>query len=263
VYVERPELQALQSGLVTFLSHKNPVGAFWAVEGERGVGKSNFLQHLELELATRIQTGDLPGTAYRYVGSQAVAPRFLVQELLAALEQERIAALLETKPAVPSGVVNTDLGRFFAAVRAGPTSEASEHAEFMMRWLGGHQTYAEERKRYGIWTRERLYPAIAFPYLRTTTQLLVDAGLIERIVLLLDEFEDVDTLDRATQTEYVQALKGLVNAFNWNRLFIVLAGQQGIFVRIGEMYTSLASRWQTATLQPLTTSASAVNLALK
>ena len=28
------------------------------------------------------------------------------------------------------------------------------------------------------------------------------------------------------QTEYVQALKGLINTFNWSRLFVILAGQR-------------------------------------
>lgn len=260
VYVERPELVDLQRALVSFLrEEEEPNGAFWAVEGERGVGKSNFLQHLDLELrSTNYGTAEL--TAHRYIASQAVAPRFLVQEFLQAIGSDRFEGLISEGVKIDDGIAGTDLGRFFAAA-SGDARRSTEHAEFLMRWLGGHQTYQKERDEYGIWTREKLYPAISFPYLRTVTQMLVEAGLLLRIVLLLDEFEDVQVLGPSAQTEYVQALKGLVNSFNWSHLFVILAGQQGVFARIGEQYTSLPSRWTTVTLAPLTTAQDAVDLA--
>ncbi len=260
VYVPRPELRELQATLVTFLTTPEPSGAFWAVEGERGVGKSNFLKHLELELADGERSGAVAGTAYRYIASQAVAPRFLVQEFLQALGVERLRDLVALRPQVTNSQAGTDLARFFAKAAEYQTAP-EEAAEFLMRWLGGHQTYQSERETFGIWTRERLYPAISFPYLRTVTEMLVSVKLLERVVLLLDEFEDVQTLGRAAQTEYVQALKGLINSFNWSHLFVILAGQKGVFATIGEQYTSLPSRWTTVTLEPVDSANAAVELA--
>jgi len=267
VYVPRAELTQLQSKFIAFLREANPTGGFWAIEGDRGVGKSNFLLHLRLELERAEGSGQLSKTAYRYVPSQAVAPRHLVEEVLQAISQDGLVKLLATRPVPPKNVAGTDLGRFLTALSARPhlpgidDKYMTSAAAFLLRWLSGHQTYQSERGEFGIWSRERLAPAVAFPYLRSLVDLLVEAKIVERVVLLLDEFEDVQALSSGLQTEYVQALKGLINTFNWSRLFVILAGQRGVFARIGEQFTSLPSRWTLVTLKPVTDTDAAYALA--
>jgi len=267
VYVARDELAGLQNRFVSFLKDASPTGGFWAVEGDRGVGKSNFLLHLKLELEAAQEDNRLVRTAFRYVPSQAVAPRHLVEQVLQAVSHEHLSSLLQAQPVPPKNISGTDLGRFLLAVRARPSlpnissSWFEESSAFLLRWLSGHQTYQSERTTYGIWSRERLAPAVAFPYLRSVFDLLASAKIVERVVLLLDEFEDVQALSAGMQTEYVQALKGLINTFNWTRLFVIIAGQRGIFARIGDQFTSLPSRWTLVALKPVVDADAAYELA--
>lgn len=259
VYVERQELSELQRTLNEFLWHDGP-GAFWALEARPGLGKSNFLRHIGKELKDANDSGVLPRATHSYVGGQPISPSILVQEMLQAISEQRLARLLADRPSPPSSVQGTDLGRFLDSVRSRQL-RSEESAAFLARWLGGNQTYKDERTHYGLWSRERMPPAVAFPYLKTLFDLLAERNILTQIVLLLDEFEDVQTLNRHPQAEYVNALKGLLNSFNWERLFFILAGQEGALSTIGGKFTSLAARWKRVELLPIRDTDEAVALA--
>lgn len=255
VYTPRPELQSLQDNLELFVYQKGK-GAFYAIESNRGIGKSNFLQYIEQKL---LQSDDFKNIAVKYVASQLVAPRHLGEAIVAALTQSRIETWISSSPSVAPYLVGTDLGRFTASVKKSkPKDEAlKDAARFLMRWLSGHQTYAGERTQYDLWTRERLDPGTAFPYLRGIVDGMVSSKILKGIVLLIDEAEDLLTGSDA----YAQALKALVNSFNFDHLFIIMAGQEGAISRVGTQLTSLASRWKVVKLQPLRTSKAAIALA--
>lgn len=259
VYVPRPELAALEKDLDSFLSGRDH-GMVWAVQGAVGYGKSNFLQHVERGIRAALDEGRLTRTACRFIPSLALTPQRVVQEMLLGIGEAPLIALLERRPSpmVPESVSATDFGRFWTKA---PTASPSVAAEFLSRWLGGQQTYKPERDVFGLKARERLPPAVAFPYLRILLDMLDNEGILKRIVLLLDEFEDVERLTKSSQTEYVQVLKTLLNAFNWRGLYVIIAGQAAAFTTIGESYPSLASRWRSVALQPLQRPDEAVNLA--
>jgi len=258
VYFPRPELKELENKLQSFVFDKGK-GAFFAIEGNRGVGKTNFLQFVESKLGS---LSPEKGIAVRYVASQLVSPRHLGEAVVAALTEARFKTWIGGGPKVASYLVETDLGRFARYARKDkPTGSAlAEAAKFLMRWLSGHQTYAAERQQYGLWAKERLDPGAAFPFLRAIVDSMVSAGSVRGVVLLIDEAEDLLT-EAETRDVYAQALKALVNSFNFEHLFIVMAGQEGAISRIGTQLTSLASRWRVRRLDPIKSAKSAVELA--
>jgi len=259
VYVPRPELKALEADLETFLKGREH-GTVWAVQGAIGHGKSNFLRHVERGIGVALDEGRLTRTACRFIPSLALTPQRVVQEMLLAMGEAPLLQLLERRPppTTPESVRATDFGRFWEHARK---ASAPAAAEFLSRWLGGQQTHKPERDIFGLKAREKLPPAVAFPYLRRLLDMLDEADILRRVVLLLDEFEDVERLTKANQTEYVQVLKTLLNAFNWRGLYVVIAGQAAAFTTIGESYPSLASRWRSVALLPLQSEDEAVALA--
>jgi hypothetical protein len=258
IYYTRPELKELQDKLAAFVFDKGK-GAFFAIEGNRGVGKSNFLQYVELKLQALVADNKI---AVRYVASQLVSPRHIGEAIAAALTEERVKAWIASSPTVAPYLVGTDLGRFVEKVKSLKLndSELKTAARFLMKWLSGHQTYVDERTHYGLWAKERLDPGAAFPFLRGIVDGMVSSGNLRGIVLLIDEAEDL-LANADIKDVYAQALKALVNSFNFDHLFIVMAGQEGAISRIGTQLTSLASRWRVKKLEPVRTSKSAVELA--
>lgn len=261
VYVPREELAELQASLVHFLRGVGS-GRLWAVEGDPGLGKTNFLSHLDLDLTERRGKGQLPHLRHLRMASQQVAPRTLAQALVQAIGEEALQRLLGSGPlAVPASLTGTDLDQFLSGVHRTQTATVLDSARFMSRWLGGHQTFAWERQKFHITARERLAPAVGFVYLRFVLDALAEKGIVTRVILLLDEFEDLHALAGSVESDYVMALKGMVNAFNWERLFVVIAGTEGAFSTLGARYPSLQSRWTRVRLVGVTSADEAVRLA--
>lgn len=261
VFVARPELNELQSDLTAFLSGR-PQGKVWALQGEQGVGKSNFLHYLAGELEAAQVSGEISNTASRLFSSLALSPSRLVEGMVAAIGAPRVTSLINKRPRVPVGYEGTDLARFWESIsEADQGFDSNEAAQFLVRWLSGQQTLKADREKYGILAREKLAPAVALPYLRGLVDMLEQAELLRGIVILVDEFEDVQSLTQSKQTEYIQMLKTLLNAFNWRGLYVILAGAPYAFTSIAEKLPSLAARWTPIRLKPVETTEMAVELA--
>lgn len=260
-YVRRAELSELEQDLARFLGGGER-GSVWAIQGAIGYGKTNFLKAVEREIQKGLADGTLSATACRFVPSLALTPRRIIDEMLQGIGETAIVALIRhpSTPTVAAHFRTTDYGRFWESARQAAVP-VEKSAQFLVRWLSGQQTYKAEREQYGVTARERLPPAVAFPYLRELLDMFDTTGLLKRIVLLLDEFEDLEQLPKAGRTEYVQVLKTLLNAFNWRGLYVVIAGQPAAFTTIGESYPSLASRWRPVVLQPVGNTDAAVELA--
>lgn len=263
IYVERPELDKLKSELTTFLLEKGR-GGFWALEAERGIGKSNFLQHLKWELLQAQEKEILsPKIVCEYVPGGFIGARAIVEKLVIAIGEERFRILLEKKVNLPDSLKGTDLWRFFESppVQQKNLDIENPNAYFLMKWVMGYSTTAEERKKYNIWSKERVPPAVAFPYLTVILTKMREQGIIDKVLLLMDEFEDVQQLENKNRTEFIQTLKNMLNSFNWDMLFIIVAGQEGAFTTIGSQYPSLADRWRRVSLKSIETSNQAVQFA--
>lgn len=248
VYVKRPELRPLHADLIAFLQGR-PQGRVWALSGEQGVGKSNFLRMLQKELTDGQATGELTRTCSHLFDGNAWSPAGLIAGLMSAIGFENVRALADTDPVAPAGFEATDFGRLWGA--AGGRADKATVAEFTVRWLSGGQTYSNERSEFAVQARDRLAPAIAVPYLRGLVTMLAGAGIVQRIVLLFDELENMQAIKRPQQQEYLQLLKTVLNAFNWNGLYVILAGAPAVFDFVASNLPSLAGRWQLVALEPL------------
>lgn len=264
VYVERPELVPVEDSLARFLMGES-AGRIWAIAGDSGIGKSNFLRHLVSELDEAKRAGAISGVAYRYLTSQQMSPRQLAEAIASAFGLDPLSqlfgALQSTSYEPTQDIKGTALGDFLATVAGGAQSSNDESARFAIRWLGGQQTYIQERSLYGISMRERTPPAVALPWLRYLLDLMTTHGILSRLILMLDEFEDVQSLSTAVQNDYLMTLKGLINAFNLDNLFLVLAGQPAAFERMGQRFPSLMTRWQVVGLEGVRRPEDAVRLA--
>jgi hypothetical protein len=259
VYVPRPELASLEADLLAFLGGRDQ-GAVWAIQGTAGLGKSNWLYYVERDLLEAAVAGEVVRTGFRLVPRMSLTPQSVVQAVLGAIGHERIVATLKKRPALHERLHGTELGHFWESLLGKSDGDIEVASLFLARWLAGQQTYKVERDTYGILGRERVPPAVAFPYLLGLVEALQKAGQLDKLVLFLDEFEDVQSLKRSSQTEYVMVLKTLLNTFNWKGLYVVLSGQPSAFEEIGTKYPSLASRWRTVTLLPVRSSKEAVAL---
>ncbi len=257
VFVPRPELAPVQTDFARFLQGKGR-GKVWAVLGEHGVGKSNFLHVVQQELVRGEAEGAIRRTAWSMLDGSHLTPSRLVEGMVTAIGASRIEDLLASKSKqVPSPFAASDFGRFWSR----PDFGHADSAAFLIRWLTGARTSKSERKIYEIEAEQRLPPAISVPYVRALVDMLSKAKILERMVLLIDEFEDVQALPRQAQTEYAQILKTVLNAFDWDGLYVLLAGAPNAFDVIGERYPSLATRWAPVRLRPVETAEQALELA--
>lgn len=265
VSVPRPEAKSLGTALQHFLTDSAATGGMWVVEADTGIGKSNFLSSIEHEVKSAKASGLLASVRCLYKQSQPVSGPQLVETVVHLLGREQLNLLLQQGPsirALPPQVRGTELDHFFDSLRTRiQGTGSSSDTDFLLRWLSGAQTTSAERQRYHITSRDKLVPAVALPYLRILFLLLREANLCTKLLLLLDEFEDVLTVSRTTQNEYVTALKGLFNLFNGDGLFIVLSGQPQAVLSVGSKVPSLDSRWEKVSLRPIERSQDAVLLA--
>jgi hypothetical protein len=257
VFVPRSELTPVQTDFAEFLQGTRR-GKVWAVLGEHGVGKSNFLRVVQQELVRGDAEGTITGTAWALFAGSHMTPAHLVEGMVSAIGERRIESLLGAQPQVPERFKASDFGRFWSQRTSWGNGES---AAFLVRWLAGSRTSKAERQVYGIEAEQRLPPAIAVPYLRALVDMLARADFLHRMVLLIDEFEDVQALSRTKQTEYAQMLKTILNAFDWSGLYVLLAGAPNAFEVIGERFPSLATRWTPVRLRPVETAAQALELA--
>jgi len=265
IYVERPELSQLQQELNSFLSSNERDGSFWALEASKGIGKSNFLRHLEWEIKQAKQKEQLPLTVVcEYIDSSFISPRDLVEKLVFTIGEENFNALFKHKVKLPKTVQGTDLWRFFESPDIQQSAFGNienPHTQFLMKWLMGTATTVKEREKYTIWSKDRMPPAVAFSYLRVLITCMKQAGILDKILLLIDEFENIQHLERRKKTEFIQTFKSMLNCFNWEMLFVIIAGQESAFTTIGSQYTSLADRWRRKSLKPIQSSKQAIELA--
>lgn len=267
VFVDRTELAALKRDLGRFLNDPAQAGGFWALQGARGLGKTNFLRHVEHEIRRLESEQKLQGIAARYLTAKAADPRRIVVEILTALGEQRLIDLLRSwskaAPSLPDTLRSTDFDRFVSATaRVASTQAGARRAyAFLLRWLGGQQTVKEEREEFDVLARDRLPPAVSLPYLAAIIEMLVDHGELRGVVLLIDELEDFQAGGLRERQDFAHTLKSVVNAFNQRRLFLVAAGQAAAFNMLKLLYPSLESRWRRADLLPIQSAEEAVNLA--
>ncbi len=237
--VPRPELDALDHALMNFLEDAQGVAGIWYLEGEAGTGKTNFLLSRQRLIEEEIRAHGRPW-AVSYVPGTGLTPRGLLDSLVRAVGEAQIEALLLTDIPLGADAAETDFARAYDAAKEMPSKKAA--AAFLARWLGGHQTYAKERAEYAIYAAEKLSPAVALPYFKYLFDALRTAQILSHIVVFVDEIENVLMASSVIQNEYFLSIKNLVNIFNFQHVFVVLAGLPEARTYLMQTYASLASR---------------------
>jgi hypothetical protein len=249
VFVERREVASLDAAITRFLMAPEAVAGLWYLEGRAGTGKTNYL----LSRQNEIKSADNTQWSVSYIPGTQLTPQGLLNQIVQAIGHERLGELSGAEVAMPEGMADTDLARAMRAGRrvAGEGDLRNAFSAFLARWLSGQQTYADEREHYGVWAKERLVPAVALPYLKVLFDALRKRELLTRLVLLIDELENVAEGKGQAQNEYFMSIKNLVNIFNFQGIMVILAGLPEARTLMRTRFGSLESRMTTVTLNRL------------
>ena len=241
--------EEVEARILTFLNDGR--SQVVVVEGTQGVGKTNFLNHIESEI--RSVMSDLNGYyMIRYLAdpepSFAGTTRRLFEEL-STDHLERLASRLEDNSLPISEARSNDMQ---TALRRLAKNTSQENLDLMMQWLLGLRVLKAHRLELGIQFRLDTVESKTAA-LRDMIQVSAAAGVLNGVFLLLDELEKQDgVLGPTAVVRYLSALRSVVDALP-NRLFLVLGITPDALRRYSIALPALRSRLQNQiTLEPLT-----------
>ena len=230
------------------------------VEGTQGVGKTNFLNHVESEI--RSVMSDLDGYyMVRYLAdpepSFAGTTRRLFEEL-GTDHLEELASLLKADGGPISEARSHDMQ---TALRRLAKDTSEETVDLMMQWLLGLRVLKAHRLALGIQFRLDTVESKTAA-LRDMIQVSAAAGVLKGVFLLLDELEKQDgVLGPTAVVRYLSALRSVVDALP-RRLFLMLGITPDALRRYSAALPALRGRLQNQiTLEPLTDVGEATKLA--
>ena len=230
------------------------------VEGTQGVGKTNFLNHFELEI--RGVLSDREGYyVVRYLADPEASfegtTRRLFQEL--GLEHlSRLAARLREDPAPVGDARSHDMR---SALYRLAKDDGENTREAMMHWLLGLRLLKVHREILGVQFRLDTVESKTAA-LRDMVQVSAKAGVLNGVFLLLDELEKQDgVLGPTAIVRYLSAVRAVVDALP-ERLFLMIAITPDALMRYSAALPALRGRLQNRiVLGPLKDVLDAVNLA--
>lgn len=238
------------------------------VEGTQGTGKTNVLNHYEVEIGALHASGDLPGFyVIRYLADPEASfegtIRRLFQELgvkhllklAAALRESDGSAILEAR----SVEVRTALRNLSRKDLSAGTVQ--ETAEAFLDWLLGMRLLKLHRQLLGVNFRLDTVEAKTAA-LRDIVVVSSRVDILKGIFLLLDELEKQDgILSPSGVVKYLSALRAIIDALP-NHLFMMIAVTPDALRRYSVALPAFRSRLQDRVeLLPLTDPDDALDLA--
>ena len=221
------------------------------VEGTQGVGKTNFLNHVESEI--RSVMDDLEGYyMVRYLAdpepSFAGTTRRLFEEL-GTDHLEELAGRLKDDRGPISEARSHDMQ---TALQRLVEDTSEETLDLMMQWLLGLRVLKAHRLTLGIQFRLDTVESKTAA-LRDMMQVSAEAGVLKGVFLLLDELEKQDgVLGPTAVVRYLSALRSVVDALP-RRLFLMLGITPDALRRYSAALPALRGRLQNQiALEPLT-----------
>ena len=246
-----PEDGTAEDKIVDFVGSGN--SGVLVVGGTQGVGKTNFLNHLEQE----IRDTDLGGY---YVVKYMADPepsfdgtiRAILQELGTGHLKRVVDALSSSEEGVAStlaGVRSYDLRQALLALRKG--REDDHRFALCMDWLFGFRIFNAHRQELGVSFRldtVESRTSILRDYIRLGAKLETLKG----IFLLLDELEkQAGVLGPRSVVRYLSALRAIIDALP-RHLFMVIAITPDALRRYASALPAFRSRLENQiTLSPL------------
>ncbi len=230
------------------------------VEGTQGVGKTNFLNHVESEIRSVME--DLDGYyMVRYLADPEPAfdgtTRRLFEEL-GTEHLERLGDSLESDPAPIGEARGHDMRR---ALHRLAKSTDEDDIDLMMQWLLGLRVLKAHRLALGVQFRLDTVESKTAA-LRDMIQVSAAGGVLKGVFLLLDELEKQGgVLGPAAVVRYLSALRSIVDALP-ERLFLMIGITPDALLRYSTALPALRGRLQNQiTLEPLTDMDDALKLA--
>ena len=221
------------------------------VEGTQGVGKTNFLNHVESEI--RSVMSDLDGYyMVRYLADPEPSFAGTTRRLFEELGNDHLEALASELKADGGPISEARSHDMQTALRRLARDTSEETLDLMMQWLLGLRVLKAHRLALGIQFRLDTVESKTAA-LRDMIQVSAAAGVLNGIFLLLDELEKQDgVLGPTAVVRYLSALRSVVDALP-RRLFLMLGITPDALRRYSAALPALRGRLQNQiTLEPLT-----------
>ena len=244
--------------IVTFL--RDGRSQVVVVEGTQGVGKTNFLNHIEAEI--RGVMGELDGYyMVRYLADPEPAFDGTTRRLFEELGTEHLERLRDSLASRRTPIGEARGHDMQRALRRLAKSTDEDDLDLMMQWLLGLRVLKVHRQSLGVQFRLDTVESKTAA-LRDMIQVSAAAGVLKGVFLLLDELEKRGGVLRPTAVvRYLSALRSIVDALP-ERLFLMIGITPDALLRYSAALPALRGRLQNRiTLEPLANVDEALELA--
>ncbi len=211
------------------------------VEGTQGVGKTNFLNHFEEEIAS--VSSELPGY---YVVRYLADPENTFDGTIRRLFQElgsghlrRLADILKHDPSPVERARGQDVQSALYRLAAGN----EDVTNVMMEWLLGLRLLKVHKESLGVQFRLDTVEAKTSA-LRDIIEVSCGANILNGIFLLLDELEKQDgVLGPRAVVRYLSSIRAIIDALP-RGLFLMIAVTPDALIRYSVALPALRGRLQ-------------------
>ena len=248
----------VETRIITFLRDRK--SQVVVVEGTQGVGKTNFLNHVEAEIRSVMR--DLDGYyMVRYLADPEPAFDGTTRRIFEELGTEHLEQLRDSLKESRTPIAEARGHDVQRALHRLAKSEDEEHLDLMMQWLLGLRVLKVHRLSLGVQFRLDTVEAKTSA-LRDLIQVSAAAGVLKGMFLLLDELEKQGgVLGPTAVIRYLSALRSVVDALP-EHLFLMIGITPDALLRYSATLPALRGRLQNQiTLEPLTDVDDALKLA--
>jgi len=210
------------------------------VEGTQGVGKTNFLNYFEKEIAS--VASELPGYyVVRYLADPENTFDGTIRRLFQELGSEHLRKLAE-KLKLDSSPVERARSQDVRTALYRLTSQ-EDVAQVMMEWLLGLRLLKGHKEKLGVQFRLDTVEAKTSA-LRDVIEVSNGAGILNGIFLLLDELEKQDgVLGPRAVVRYLSSIRAIIDALPIG-LFLMIAVTPDALIRYSVALPALRGRLQ-------------------
>lgn len=248
----------VETKILTFLDDGRSQAV--VIEGTQGVGKTNFLNHIESEILSAMS--ELDGYyMVRYLADPEPSFAGTTRRLFEELGTDHLSRLADSLNVDGNPISEARSHDMQIALRRLAKDPSEEVLGLMMQWLLGLRVLKAHRLALGIQFRLDTVESKTAA-LRDMIQVSAAAGVLKGVFLLLDELEKQGgVLGLTAIVRYLSALRSVVDALP-RRLFLMLGITPDALRRYSAALPALRGRLQNQiTLHPLADVGEAIELA--
>lgn len=212
------------------------------IEGTQGVGKTNFLNHFEKEIASVAK--ELPGYyVVRYLADPEITFDGTIRRIFQELGIKHLVDLAEKLSFDSTPVDQARSQDVRNALYRLADGDQQFLAELMMEWLLGLRLLKIHKENLGVQFRLDTVEAKTSA-LRDVIEVSSSAGILNGVFLLLDELEKQDgVLGPRAVVRYLSSIRAIIDALP-KRLFLMIAVTPDALMRYSVALPALRGRLQ-------------------